>query len=585
MPEKQNHFLEISGGLTPKIIRLGLSLAIFLYGGFGILDFFTMPENYSTAWIIRFGIIIPALILVYILSYQKWFHKQPKVFLFLLLSAGQLGIIAMIILSSPLDPAFHSYYAGLILVILWASFVFQLNFITSTYISISTIVFFNLAVLYRTPLANFTHSGLDLTYLIANNFFLVSAAILTSIGAYLLDKKDHAIQKTYKALLDEKDALEIAKEKAEESDRLKSQFLNNLSHEIRTPMNGIIGFMSLLNTPNLDEDSREEYMKIINQSGNRLMATINDIIELSKIEAKQHRVHTHVIHVQNFFDYHYHFFAKLTREKDIQFKIELAEIDQNLYIKSDKIKLDAILSILINNAIKFTPKGSVEVHASIDHQELKIEVKDSGIGIPNEKMEAIFKPFTQVDGSLTRDHEGAGLGLTLCKAHVEKLGGKITVQSQVGQGSQFTVIIPCEIVPKQEHTVRKLFKGNKDLQLAGTKIMLVEDDEANLIYLKSLLKPYDFILVEARNGEEALRSYRANMDCRLILMDIKMPVMNGLEATREIRKFDQRVPIIAQTAHAFTSDREEVLLHGCDAYISKPYRGNELIEILKNYLA
>lgn len=378
--------------------------------------------------------------------------------------------------------------------------------------------------------------------------------------------------------------LKNAKQKAEESDKLKSAFLANMSHEIRTPMNGILGFLDLLKEPNLSDESKSEYISIVNQSGERLLNTINDIIEISKIEAGQLQLNFSDVNISEIMDYHYQFFRKQTDEKDIAYNITEQVQKEGAIVITDKHKIDGILTNLIKNAIKFTTKGSIEFGNYIKDNNLVFFVKDTGPGIPEEKIDAIFGRFVQGDLSpYTRSYEGSGLGLSIVKAYIDLLNGKIWVESKVHIGSTFYFSIPYNPISitvnyyDQEEPVKYVFNKND-------KILIAEDDDVSYEYIHNLLKKEGLSIVRAANGEEAVNKAKENADIALILMDIKMPVMNGIDATKQIRKFNKEIPIIAQTAYAMLEDRKNVMDAGCSDYISKPISKTLLISKLNYFL-
>jgi PAS domain S-box-containing protein len=374
-----------------------------------------------------------------------------------------------------------------------------------------------------------------------------------------------------------------AKEKAEESDRLKSVFLANVSHEIRTPMNAILGFLGLLKEPDLKSDRINDYIDIVNQSGQRLLHTINDIIEISKIEAGQIEVVSTIVNSMEMMHFHYDLFKRQADQKGIQLKLSEYIKGEQAYIRTDKNKLEGILTNLINNAIKFTFEGSIEFGNYLEDEFLVFYVKDTGIGIPENRKKAIFERFVQADIKHTRPHEGSGLGLSIVKAYVEMLKGKIILESEVGKGSTFRLYIPyysSEVLRVKEALVSRTIGIRHKQNL----ILIAEDDDFSFKFFEDSLRNEGLKIIRAVNGEEVISSIRENRDISLVLMDIKMPGKDGLEATREIRTFDSKIPIIAQTAYAFTGDKEKALEAGCNDYISKPIKLDELIEILNKYL-
>jgi hypothetical protein len=377
-----------------------------------------------------------------------------------------------------------------------------------------------------------------------------------------------------------------AKEKAEESDRLKSAFLANMSHEIRTPMNGILGFTSLLKNPKLTGKQQERFIDIIEKSGDRMLTTINDIIDISKIESGQVDIKISNINLNNQLDELFAFFQPETTKKNIKLSITNRLPDQQASVNSDKEKLNSILVNFIKNAIKYTRGGSIEFGYSINkkanNKELEFYVKDTGIGIPTERQEAVFNRFVQADIHDKQVYEGSGLGLAISKAYVEMLGGQIWVESEEGVGSQFYFTIPYKTNTKEIHE-----KNAEDLNQPQSienelKILIAEDDETAITYLSIILKEYAKEMLVAKTGIEAVEMCRNNPELDIVLMDIKMPGIDGYEATRRIREFNKDIFILAQTAYAQSEDREKAIEAGCDEYISKPINQTKLVEIISN---
>lgn len=372
--------------------------------------------------------------------------------------------------------------------------------------------------------------------------------------------------------------LVIAKEKAEESDRLKSVFLANVSHEIRTPMNAILGFLELMKNPGLQGEEISSYIDIVNQSGQRLLSTINDIIEISKIESGQSEVVYSQVNTQELMRFHYDLFRQEAHEKGILLKLAKQIRGDKVFIQSDIHKLEGILTNLINNAIKFTRSGVIEFGNYLKENSLLFYVKDTGRGIPPDRHKAIFNRFVQSDLNNTRTHEGSGLGLSIAKAYVEMLGGNIWVKSKTGKGSTFFFSIPFIPVKVTKSKTDKVDETAGVLR-RKVKLLIAEDDELSFKFLESILNEEGIIIIHAVNGEEAVKCLNENPDISLIIMDIKMPVLDGLEATRHIRTFNKTIPIIAQTAYALAGDRERALEAGCNHYISKPVNRKELLRI------
>ena len=376
----------------------------------------------------------------------------------------------------------------------------------------------------------------------------------------------------------------IAKEKAEESDRLKTAFLANMSHEIRTPMNGILGFLYLLNSKDLDDSSRQQYTNVVNVSGQRLHNTINDIIEISKIEAGEQEIKNSIFNISEIMQYHIDFFQLQAKQKGITLSIAEQNSPELSFVETDKYKLESILTNLVKNALKFTSQGTIKLGNYLENGSLVFYVKDTGCGIPPNKIETIFERFMQVETGLARSHEGSGLGLTIAKGYVNILGGNIWLQSEVGKGSTFYFSIPYKSSSIENYPFPEEEKEIPDQYVKENTILIAEDDDLSYQYLEVILKQKNIRLFRAKNGLEAIQLLKQNPDISLILMDIKMPEMDGLEATREIRKFNKKIPVIAQTAYALSGDKENSIQAGCNGYLTKPIQPTELFSILDNYL-
>ena len=375
-----------------------------------------------------------------------------------------------------------------------------------------------------------------------------------------------------------------AKEQAVESDKLKSAFLNNISHEIRTPFNGILGFLSLLEGDDLTTEERTEYSALIHKSAERLMNTINDIVEISQIQTGQMKLNLSELNIEKFGTQLTAIFKSEVEKKGLNFSL-LNDLPGNKqYISTDSEKLISILSNLIRNAIKFTKAGSIEVNIRKNEDLLVFTVKDTGIGIPEDKQVAIFERFMQADVSNTRKFDGSGLGLSISKAYAEMLGGKIWVESVVGEGSLFYLAIPHPQNTEEVNSAGNSQTAVKaEREITNLKILIAEDDEQSALLMGIAVKNFGDNITTVNTGLAAVQNCRNNPDIDLVLMDIKMPGMDGYEAVRQIRQFNSRVLIIAQTAYALAGDREKAISAGCDDYIAKPIKKDELLELLRKY--
>jgi PAS domain S-box-containing protein len=367
------------------------------------------------------------------------------------------------------------------------------------------------------------------------------------------------------------DELRNAKEKAQESDRLKTALLANLSHEIRTPMNGIIGFSGLLAKNVPDIPVNRQYIDIINRSNDQLLHIIDDLVDISKIESNQLRLDIHAFDLAELME---KIFILYTRELTRSGKtgIELTKDYKpgiyEGYILADELRLKQVLMNLLNNALKFTHSGHIRFGATLeDKTSLKFFVEDTGIGIAPELKEVIFEPFRQADIKPAREYGGTGLGLSISKGLVKLMGGKIGLESTPDQGSVFyfsVPYIPAKTIPKTQQVPDVNF-----LKIQGKSVLIVEDDDSNFYFLKEVLSQAGMKTIRASDGHEAVE-YTGQHSPELIVMDIGLPSMNGLEATKKIRESGNKVPIIAQTAYVITENKSVCLNAGCNDYISKP---------------
>ncbi|WP_291105166.1 MULTISPECIES: PAS domain S-box protein [unclassified Flavobacterium] len=375
-----------------------------------------------------------------------------------------------------------------------------------------------------------------------------------------------------------------AKERAEESDRLKSSFLANMSHEIRTPMNGILGFADLLKEPNLTGEQQQEYIQIIEKSGARMLNIINNIIDISKIEANLVEVNIKPSNINEQTAFIYTFFESQTEKKGINLICKNGLPDERAIINTDKEKVYAILTNLVRNAFKYCDEGGIEFGYNLKGKHLEFFVKDTGIGIPDNRQQAIFDRFIQADVTDTRAFQGAGLGLSISKAYVEILGGKIWVESEEGKGSTFYFTIPYNTESEEKNLVENVVPDDEANNYAkNLNILIAEDDKISRMLLTKTIKVFSKEIIEALDGVEALEACQNNPDIDLVMMDINMPNMDGHEATRQIRQFNKNVIIIAQTANAFDSDKKEAMESGCNDFISKPIMKNELLGLINKY--
>ncbi len=371
-----------------------------------------------------------------------------------------------------------------------------------------------------------------------------------------------------------------AKEKAEESDRLKTSFLNNISHEIRTPMNAIVGFAEFLNEPDLTSEKRKEFSDIIIQSTKQLLSIITDIIDIAAIEAGQEKTHLTEFDLNYLLRIVYEQSLMKAAHQDVELRMQAGMPQTEIRLVCDQTKLSQILNNLIGNALKFTKKGHVVFGYEIKGEEIEFSVHDTGIGIAAEMHDEIFKRFRQVESTLARKFGGSGLGLSIAKAFVELLGGKIWLTSEPGKGSSFYFTIPYNKAPQSDVAGPSTKKTTHFRTQKPKTLLIAEDEDSNFMLLRELLSDFNITIIRANNGREAIEMCRSQL-IDLVLMDIKMPEMDGYEATKLIREFMPDLPIIAQTAYSANADKEKALASGCSDYIGKPISREILITKIK----
>lgn len=378
-----------------------------------------------------------------------------------------------------------------------------------------------------------------------------------------------------------------AKMQAEESDKLKTAFLANMSHEIRTPMNAIVGFSELLKDPNIQEEQKREFYNIITSSCDTLSALIDDIIDIAKIESGQSNINFSECMISEILQELYTLTKEEIRKNNPAVELRLnSQVDKKMMLLTDGFRIKQIFLNLLGNALKFTKTGYVEFGCKMpDEDTIEFFVIDSGIGIPKKMQNLIFDRFRQLDSSTSRTYGGTGLGLTISKNLVELLGGKIWVESKKGKGTSFFFTFPVR--PKHPYEPEESAVLKPDIVLkdwTSKTILIVEDNAANFEFFKAVLSRSGAKILEATSGKEAIDLVKSDQLIDLILMDIQMPDMTGYETTKVIRKLNIKIPIIAQTAYAMPHDKEKSLEAGCDNYLAKPVRPNELLAMVTKHL-
>ena len=375
------------------------------------------------------------------------------------------------------------------------------------------------------------------------------------------------------------------KEKATKSDRIKSAFLANMSHEIRTPMNAIVGFSQLIGYAS-ERENEQLYINIIQQSTDSLLRLINDIIDLSKIEAgdlviKESDISIH----QLFIELKNYYSTELLKKEKYDVVLDFTLPKEVTVIQSDPVRLKQILSNLLDNAIKFTSRGSILISCEKNKSELIFTVSDTGTGIPEEDQKTIFNRFTKFNYQ-GLNTEGSGIGLSIVEKLVELFNGRVWFESTPGSGSVFHFAIPLKRATRKAGKSKLLFHTELSPFAKTMKsVLIVEDDKSSYVLMKEFLKPLKLNIHHVTDGTDAIQFIKNHPDTGLVLMDIKLPFMDGYEASKAIKKINPNIPIIAQTAYAMPGDREKAIGSGCDEYITKPLELAKLQELVKSYLS
>ena len=379
------------------------------------------------------------------------------------------------------------------------------------------------------------------------------------------------------------EALKLAKEKAEESDRLKTEFLNNISHEVRTPLNGILGFAEIVFQHELTVEEKKESYAMLLESSDRLLNTITNYMDISLITSGNMSVHNKDFFPTSFLRKIFNNYESVCSNRKLDLFLDITGQSDDLSVNSDPEIVQKILSHFLNNSIKFTQKGSIHFGFNRKEDQLEFFVKDSGIGIGLDSFNKIFDRFSKEDRGHQNVIEGSGLGLSIAKGMSEIIGGKIRVESELGVGSCFFLTIPIKKDAEVSLSGSAREKARK--VIPGSMILVAEDDETNFYFLNALLTMTTSAkILHAANGREAIELFKANPGIRLILMDMKMPEIDGFEATRQIKLINKNVYIIAITAYAMSGDEERIMASGCDGYLSKPINKKSLLEKISEFI-
>jgi PAS domain S-box-containing protein len=400
-----------------------------------------------------------------------------------------------------------------------------------------------------------------------------------TIGSLTISRDITALRKYHEELIQ-------AKVEAEAGNKLKASFLANISHEIRTPLNSVVGFANLLLADDLQRSTREEYIEHINHNSERLLQIIGDIIDLSRLESSQIEITYEEASLAEIINEVIEEARKTIKrnEKPIILGVKNNFGDNGDLIFTDKLWLKRVLNHLMDNAIKFTLEGSVELSYAREDDSMLFRIKDTGIGIKKENLARIFEEFRQEIDGHHRPFEGLGVGLTLAKEVVERMGGKIAVESEKGIGSEFSFTIPYRPAGSSRIKTKELGKVPVAVNWSDKKCLLVDDNKDVLIYLNRILLDTGINVIMARSGIEAISLIKSTPDIDLVLLDMQMPEMNGIEVTKEIRQLRKALPIIAQTAFIFEDDKDIILEAGCDACLIKPIRKDHLLTVMSGFI-
>ncbi|MFN8208624.1 MAG: response regulator [Bacteroidales bacterium] len=609
-------FIEYHGTRSLVQARIYFILGLILFSLFGLHDFLLL-DNAKFALEVRFGVLLPGLLLLSILTFLPPSKRYIELILFTGMLLGGLGIL--IIKSYSTNPVESMNYMGIGLVIIFMYTLLPMVFIYALFsglILAGTWTFFamvvnpiphdvlisNMFYIYTCTILGISAGRVREQYA-RRTFFLMMKTVdeqrhiqkinaelelkvaertevLNIINKHLHDEIREKVQ-TEKELMD-------AKQRAEESDRMKSAFLANMSHEIRTPMNGILGFAQLLSSPNTNEEKRGKYISIINDNGKLLLKIVDDILDFAKIEAGQLKIEKSVCNIDEVLSRllaTYNVNKVFRRKGNIEIRLVTESGSKPQILYTDGKRLEQVLSNLLDNALKFTEEGSIEFgYRELSPGLLTFHVKDTGIGISEKFENLIFERFNQAEIA-TKKYGGSGLGLAISKGIIELLGGRIGMNSEPGSGTTFHFTLTVQTDPERNTPISGKTTSQGNYAWKDKVVLVAEDEEINFNLVREILRDSEVNILHARNGREVLDLLHhqvKNID--LILMDIKMPEMNGFEAIEIIRKENTHIPIIAHTAFAMTDERERCLQLGCNDYISKPVNADEFLERLGKYL-
>lgn len=586
-------------------VRIAIIISLGLYIVFAFLDSFLFPDFKVVFHQIRFFIITPIILLIFLFTFHSSFFKYIQVITSLSIIVGAAGIIAMLYIGG--EEVSALYYVGLMLVLLFNYEFLKLRFLTASIVGALILIGYFIVGL---------QINLSLSILVASLFFLVGANVLGMASLYSYEflsrqyyfsnfqlEKEKAktieINLNLEAqVLDRTSNLEEmnkelyeAKIIAEDSERMKSVFLATMSHELRTPLNAIIGFSDIINSGENSEAENIAFAEIINRSGQHLLSLVDSLFDITLIESGQVKLkigeYRMLELMSNVNSIMLQERTKLGKE-NIELKLDNVNIEADFKIITDGNKIKQALINLLKNALKFTESGEVKFwYEEVVEQNkpyLKFFVQDTGIGIPSEKIDLIFDVFTQVDDTNSRKYGGVGIGLAVVQKIVNMLDGEVGVDSIVGKGSTFYFTVGNYIKEDMDFSVANTVNFIPASATLDAEVLVVEDDEASYYLLELLLEKRGVKVSWAKNGEIALEMLEEHKKFDLILMDLNMPVLNGYDASKQIKELYPDQIIIAQTAYAVTGDKEKALASGCDAYITKPISAQKLNSLITEFI-